>query len=83
MVKMTQEKINLLGNVLCGYNIKLAPNGDIILSENNETFKLKVYNRPLSLYNRPVKSLQWSIRFEKVIFETTNESNKNGYWTAC
>jgi hypothetical protein len=76
MVKMTQEKINLLGNVLCGYNIKLTPNGDIILSENNETFKLR-------LYNRPVKTLQWNIRFEKVIVETTNESNKNGYWTAC
>ena len=80
---MTQEKINLLGNVLCGYNIKLTPNGDIILSENNETFKLKLYNSQLKLYNRPVKTLQWSIRFEKVIVETTNESNKNGYWTAC
>jgi len=80
---MTQEKINLLGNVLCGYNIKLTPNGDIILSENNETFKLKLYNSQLKLYNRPVKTLQWNIRFEKVIFKTTNESNKNGYWTAC
>ena len=83
MVKMTQEKINLLGNVLFGDNIKLTPNGDIILSENNETFKLRLYNNQLKLYNRPVKTLQWSIRFEKVIFKTTNESNKNGYWTAC